>query len=285
MPRQRRTPPPNGKNSYGSGACRRSARARSARARARRRAGGGRGRCTAPTTDAGGQVAAADPDRPLQRARRRRGTTGSRRSVSFTTRVEVLELRDVLGRERSVADDRRELGAERAPGRRVVEQRWNAQASAVAVVSWPARSSVIISSRSSSSAIGAPASSRAASSSREDVVAGRRSAPPAARRSRRRGARRPRGAARTKRPHGEQRTEVASGAAASRQSGFVRRRRARRRARSRRRVERGAVVDAEDGPEDHVERDRLHRSAGAGTAARPASASTARSVTSRITSP
>ena len=143
-----------------------------------------------------------------------------------------------------------------------------AQASAVAVVSCPATSSVISSSRSSSSVIGLPSSWRACSSSERmssrssrsaaraaladllvDQLVGRRSRPPRTGWS---------AASRC----GPSTASIASGAGSSPHSSAL--------AEAPRAGDRAAfvVLHAEDGADDHLERDRLHRGARRSRAAR-----------------
>ena len=111
----------------------------------------------AATTPAGNVV----PPIVIGRVRRRptSGHDGSQPQRLAADRVEVLEA-DHL-RIRAARAVPRELVEQRGRGRRVVPSTWlTAQASAVAVVSWPASSIVISSSRSAWSSSGWPSSSR-----------------------------------------------------------------------------------------------------------------------------
>ena len=131
--------------------------------------------------------------------------------------------------------------------------RSNVQARPVAVVSWPASSSVMSWSRISASSIGSPSSKRAATSSE------RMSSPRigrAARRSRSRAARRSRAAA----PRSASASRAADGAISSTPnwSPTDEVSASRRASRSASRVAARRVGDAEHRAQDHLERDRLH---------------------------
>ena len=171
--------------------------------------------------------------------------TGRTRSVSFTTASAYSS---------SLAVDLCNAARASRPG--CGASRSKAHASAVALVSWPAVSSVISSSRSSRSLIGLPSSWRAASSS--DRTSSRSPASGFARAgggSRRRRARRPRHASAGTVPTGS------SGPRSRRRNGIhICTPRCLGQPRQQR-AEAGQPLLAahtENGPQDHLERDRLH---------------------------
>ena len=214
------------------------------RARGRCPGGGGRGRCSRRPSRPPAPCS-ADSSRSRSIRRGTSWTTGPQAQRLLDDRVAVTSCR-------RCAPPR--SGARAPPGG--ASRRSIAHASPVAVVSWPATSSVSSSSRSSSSLIGSPSSSRASSSSERMSSRSARSAARAAL-----GDDPPQlgvdgsiARCRERRDERVRRARASPGRAARpgrRTSASIRAERAAQA------LDLGAVGDAEDGAHDHVERDRL----------------------------